>query len=77
MVATKVDPDALREKLEQGYMAITGSERPGGALTWWARQLGVEPNTVWRWVMDRDSENARNPHQVFLDRIDEIIERET
>lgn len=40
----------IQRRIEALYRAANRSETAHGAGTWMARQLGVDPNTVYRWI---------------------------
>ena len=44
------DPDLLRTRIEEVYIARTGASSGHGALSWFARQAKVDRVTVSRWV---------------------------
>lgn len=51
-----VSPDQLRQRIEAAYMGNCRVEQPRGAVSWFAEQCKVEPNTAQRWVT-----GERNP----------------
>lgn len=45
-----MEPATLRARIEQLYRTACREDSAHGALSWFARQLHVEPRTVTRWV---------------------------
>ncbi len=40
----------LLRRIERAYLALERKDRPHGARAWFARQAGVYPYTVSRWI---------------------------
>lgn len=52
-------PRELAERIERVHRALTGKEGGRGARAWFAREVGVKPLTVSRWVSESDSPHMR------------------
>lgn len=46
------DPDQLRERIERVYQTLEGKRSSWGAQTWFAKEAGVSPVSVSRWLTD-------------------------
>ncbi len=42
--------EQLARRIQVLWMAVTGSDHPRGAYSWFARKAGVAPHTVRKWV---------------------------
>ncbi len=54
-------PVVLRARIETLYMAKTKDPTPVGAMSWFAREVGVTRRAVWSWCAGN-----RNPQQPVL-----------
>jgi hypothetical protein len=57
--------EQLARRIQVLWMAVTGSDHPRGAYSWFARKAGVAPHTVRKWVTGAHEPNSKTAERAL------------